>query len=164
MKLPKLLEIIGSEHNSRPIVEPLRIYPKAREYQITVENKMPDGTASKGTATATEKWVDGRYLVSEAQPGGLDTKFAMVVEYDIDSETYRKYIVMGGDVTGYQVGTRVGVSRSVTWMDLSTAKFINGMDCLTTETHTDSSTKWVSLFFIKGLLQRTETGTAAVIR
>jgi hypothetical protein len=162
MEEPKLLDIIASPHSVVPLIEPMRIYPKAREYQLTVENKMLDGTTSTGKATAKEKWVDGQFIVSEAQPAGPETKFAMVVEYDRDSDSYRKYIVMGGQLTGYQVGTRVGKSRAVTWIDLSPAKFGPEADCLTTETHTDTSTTWISLFFIKGVLERTESGTALV--
>ena len=162
LSLERLQEIIAAEHDEKALVEGLRIYPKARAYNITITNRTPDGQSFTGRATATEKWIDGRFIVSEAQPGGEETKFAIVVEYDADEKLYRKYVVMGGKVSGYQVGTRIEGARSVSWIDLSPMKFEPGMDNLTTETHTDKQTTWRSMFFQGGELQRVETGIATV--
>jgi hypothetical protein len=156
----RLQEIIASPHSETALVEALSIYPKARKYQIQIENKEIGGAVTHATASATEKWVNGQYIVSEAQPGGPE----MVVEYDLDSGTYRKYLFMGGRQTGYQTGKREGSSRSVNWVDASPVKIRPGDECLTTETHTDNTTVWVSLFYTRDVLIRKETGTATVVK
>ena len=164
LSLKKLQEIIETDHADKPLVEALQIYPQAREYKIAVTNRTPDGQVFEGKAKASEKWVEGRFIVSEAQPAGPETKFAMIVEYDSDKKLYRKYVVMGGEITGCQIGTRIGKSRSVSWIDLSPMKFEPKMDNLTTETHTDDKTTWQSIFFQNGELQRAESGVATVTK
>lgn len=164
LTLERLAEIVAMPHEDRLDETALKVYPKAREYRLTITSTLSDGQSGTGKATATEKWVGGRYIVSEAQPAGPDTKFAMVVEYDLDSKRYRKYIVMAGKLSGFQEGTRVADSRSVAWIDLSSSKFDAGIDCLTTETHTDTSTTWSSTFYQKGQFQRSETGVAKVTK
>lgn len=156
----RLREIIATPHSEKPLVEALSIYPNARAYQIKVQNKGLGGAITHTTATATEKHVDGRYIVTDVQPAGPETKFSIVVEFDAETSAYRKYVLMDGRYTGYQQGTRVGKSRTVSWIDLSPVKFNPGDDCLTTETHTDTSTNWLSMFYHQGILFRAETGTA----
>ena len=164
MTIERLTQIVDMEHEDRLDDAALKVYPKAREYQLTITSTQADGQSGTGKATATEKWVRGRYIVSEAQPAGPDTKFAMVVEYDAESKRYRKYLVMAGKLTGFQEGIRVGDSRSVAWIDLPIGKFDAGIDCLSTETHTDTTTTWSSIFYVKGQFQRSETGVAKVTK
>lgn len=160
----RLTEIIAMKHEDRLNEPALKIYPKAREYDLTITSTLANGQSGTGKATATEKWVDGRYIVSEAQPAGPETKFAMIVEFDGDSKRYRKYLVMDGKLVGYQEGTRVSESRSVAWIDLTSSKFDSDVDCLTTETHTDTTTTWNSVFFQRGQFQRSELGVAKVTK
>ncbi len=164
LSLSKLREIVKSDHNEVPLVEALRIYPEAREYNITVTNRTPDGQQFKGKAIASEKWVDGRFIVSELQLDGPETKFTMVVDYDDEQKLYRKYVIMDDKLSGYQVGTRIGKTRSVSWIDLSEVKFKFNSDNLTIETHTDTRTTWKTIFFQDGKLQRVESGVALVTR
>lgn len=163
LSLNKLQQIIASAHDSKPLVEALGIYPVARRYDITVTNLTPDGQKFESKATATEKWVDGRYIVSEAIVPGLDTKITIVVEYDEANNVYRKYVLLKDDLINYNIGTRIGKSRSVSWIDLSQGMQQHKSACLTTETHTDKTTTWKSIFFLEGELQRTESGVATVL-
>lgn len=160
----RLSEIIAMRHEDRLDDPALKVYPKAREYALSITSTQADGQSGTGEVTATEKWVDGRYIVSEAQPAGPETKFAMIVEYDRDSKRYRKYLLMSGKLVGYQEGTRIAESRSVAWIDLTSSKFDSDIDCLTTETHTDTGMTWNSIFFKKGLFQRSERGVAKVTK
>src|SRR5688500_3198475 len=102
----RLVEIIAMKHEDRLNEAALKIYPKARKYDLAITSTLANGQTGTGKFTATEKWVDGRYIVSEAQPAGPDTKFAMIVEFDGDSKRYRKYLLMAGKLVGYQEGTR----------------------------------------------------------
>ncbi len=164
LAIERLTQIVTMEHEDKLDDPALKIYPKAREYQITITSVQADGQTGTGKATATEKWVGGRYIVSEGQPLGPDTKFAMIVEYDRESRRYRKYLLTAGKLAGFQEGIRVGDSRSVAWIDLSSGKFPAGIDGLSTETHTDSSTTWSSVFYVKGQFKRSETGVAKVTK
>lgn len=163
----RLQSIVAEPHSAHLDEDALKVYPAAREYKITVTNTLPDGQSFSGEIVATEKWVDGRFIVSQAQPGGPESGFAMIVEYDKESKSYRKYLITAGGMIGFQVGTRVGESRTIAWIDLTSGKFESGMsgsDSLTTETHTDDTTTWSALFFEKGVLRRTETGVAKVTK
>ncbi|MCD6049535.1 MAG: hypothetical protein K0Q55_938 [Verrucomicrobia bacterium] len=160
----RLNAIIASPHSDKLTEPALKIYPLSRHFDVTMTNALPDGRSATISFKATDKWVDGRFIVSEAQPAGPETKFHLIVEYDTTSKTYRKYVVMAGKQTGYQVGTRVGTSRSVAWIDLSAVKVPDAIDCLSTETHTDTASTWHAIYFQKGVLQRTETGEAKVLK
>ena len=160
LELAQLKQIVAKEHDDKPISEALRIYPKVRAYEINITNTV-EGQDFDFEATAKEKWVDGKYIVSDLEHPERDEPIWMVVEFDAESKTYRKYVVLDGELTTYQVGTRVGKTRSITWIDLSSSKFeIGDVDSIGTETHTDTTTTWRSLFFKEGKLIRTETGTA----
>ncbi len=160
----RVVEILAMQHEDKLDEPALKIYPKARKYEITITSTDAAGQSGTGKVTATEKWVNGRYIVSEAQPAGPETRFAMVVEFDADSKRYRKYIVADGKLVGYHEGIRVGESRSVAWMDLTKTKFESGIDSLTTETHTDTTTTWNSVSYLKGEFVRSETGVAVVAK
>lgn len=164
LPVKRLSEIIAMKHEDRLDEPALKVYPNAREYDLSITSIQSDGQSGTCKATATEKWADGRYIVSEAQPAGPETKFAMVVEYDRDSKRYRKYLLMSGKLVGYQEGTRIAESRSVAWIDLTSSKFDSDIDCLSTETHTDTGTIWNSIFFQKGQFQRSELGVAKVTK
>lgn len=164
LSIERLNEIIESNHDGKPLIGALQIYPKAREYSIAITNRSPDGQTSTGTTKAFEKWVEGRYIISEPDSRSPETSFTMIVEYDGDQELYKKYIVAGGEIVGYSVGTRIGDTRSVSWTDLSPTKFERRWDNLTTETHTDESTTWISVTFVNGQLQNTEKGVATVTK
>ncbi len=77
----RLKEIIAADHDANPLVAELQIYPKARAYEIEVKDTNAKGEERQIEATATEKWVEGRYIVSEFQQVGGDFEFAMVVEF-----------------------------------------------------------------------------------
>jgi hypothetical protein len=160
----RLVEILAMKHEDKLHETALQIYPKAREYELTITSTLANGQSGAGKVKATEKWVDGRYIVSEAQPAGPETAFAMIVEFDTGSQRYRKYLVMAGKLVGYQEGTRVADSRSVAWIDLTESKFDSDIDCLSTETHTDTTTTWNAVFFQKGQFQRSELGVAKVTK
>ena len=160
----RVVEIIAMQHEDKLNEPALKIYPKARKYEITVTSTDASGPNASGKVTATEKWVDGRYIVSEVQPAGPETRFGMVVEFDADSKRYRKYMVMGGKLIGYQEGIRVGDSRSVAWIDLTKSKFEPGIDTLATETHTDTGTTWNAVSYVKGEFMRSEIGVAVVVK
>lgn len=160
----RLNEIVALEHEDRLDDASLRIYPKAREYELNITSTLADGESGTGKIVASEKWVEGRFIVSEVQPAGPETRFFMIVEYDRDSKRYRKYILMAAKLVGYQEGVRIADTRSVAWIDLTTSKFDSGMDNLSTETHTDTSTTWYAITYQKGVPTRTEVGVAKVTK
>jgi len=71
---------VAMKHEDRLNETALQIYPKAREYELTITSTLANGQIGTGNITATEKWVEGRYIVSEAQSAGPETKFAMIVK------------------------------------------------------------------------------------
>lgn len=85
----RITEIIALKHEDRLDEDALKIYPKARAYELTITSTLANGQSHTSKTTATEKWVEGRYIVSEAQPAGPETRFAMIVEFDKDSKRFR---------------------------------------------------------------------------
>lgn len=162
LTIERLQQIIESEHEENPLVEALQIYPKAREYSITVTTRAPDGQSREGNVLASEKWVEGRYIVSEPVAVSPESRFAMVVEFDEEDKLYKKYIVARNTIVGYSVGIRIEGTRSVSWIDLTPAKFDLKSDSLIVESHTDTMTTWKSITFNNGSTQQIETGTATV--
>ena len=162
LKIEAVKEILEKEHDATPLVDALKIYPKAKRYDFTVKVEFGD-EVTEVNGKATEKWVGGKYLVSKMMASGGEMFVQMVVEYDEASRTFRKYVVFDGKLVGYHVGTRIGKTRSISWIDVTEKKFAPDIDdLLSIETHTDESTTWRSIYFSKGAIHHTEEGVATV--
>ncbi len=159
----RLQQIIAMPHEDK-IEEPeLLIYPKARAYDITISTTH-DGQTIVAKATATEKRVAGKFIVSEGQAEDQEEKFAMVVEFDAQSQRYRKYLLLEGKLSGYREGLRCPGTRSIAWIDLTRHVVRSQTDQLSTETHSDTGSTWSSVLYDKGVVQVTETGIAKVTK
>ena len=156
----ELEKIITGKHSPELKVAALKVYPKVLTFDVTVKTKPVDGEEFVGKGTATDKWVDGKYIVTEVLAGPQKIKFHMVVGYDADQEVYRKYVIFEGKVSGQQVGTRVGKTRTVSWVDVSEVKHESKLDNQVIETHTDTQTTWKSIYIKDGKVTKTEVGTA----
>ena len=162
LTLERVIEIIGKEHDGKEMSEAMKIYPKARAYNIKVRI---DSTGSYPVgigATLVQRHVGGKYLVFDhVRPDGKVLR-SIVVEFDTMTSTYRKYVVAGGESKGYLVGIRVADTRSISWTELSGDKYTLKRDFMEVETHTDTTTSWRSIFFENSKIQRVETGVATV--
>ncbi len=164
LSLERLEEIIASEHDDTALPAELQVYPKARQYDIEVTLSTPEGKEFRAKARANEKWVAGKYIVSEILPEGPGPKYLMVVEYDRSESVYKKYVMHSGAINGYQVGTRIPNTRCISWIDLSPSKIGANIDNLTIDTHSDLKTTWRSIYFRDGLIERLEMGVASVVK
>lgn len=159
----RLQQIVAMPHDDKLKEPALEIYPKARAYDITISTTH-DGRTIVAKATATEKRVAGKYIVSEAQAEDQEEKFAMVVEFDPELQRYRKYLLLEGKLSGYREGVRCPDTRAIAWIDLTRHMVRSETDQLSTETHSDSGSTWSSVLYNKGVVEVTETGVAKVTK
>lgn len=163
LSIDKLREIIQGSHSDALDVEALKIYPKARKYEVVTTSTYPDGREVVRKMAPTEKWVNGRYIVSEDAMWEGTSSMAMVVEYHEETQTYRRYIVIDDKFVTVIMGLRVGDTRSISWIDLDSKKYSQKWDSLSYETHTDDKSVWKSLYYSGTALQWTVVGEAKVI-
>ena len=163
LTIEKLRDIMQGSHEDILDVEALKIFPKGRKYDVVITSTSPNGQEAIQKMTPTEKWVEGKYIVSEVEMEGEKGQVAMVVEYHKETKTYRKYVIVRDELATLMIGLRVGESRSITWIDLNSDNYSQKRDNLGYETHTNDKTVWTSIFLKGTALQWMEVGEAKVI-
>ena len=109
--------------------------------------------------TATEKVVDGKYIVTEFQPGGAPEPFVMVVTYDQKQKIYYKWLLLPDGNVAEWVGTGVTGKRMLSWLSTDARKGASQL-VLTSEVHGDDSTQWREIILEEGEVVRIIEGTA----
>lgn len=147
--LAELEAIAGRPHLPQLSAPELRIYPVARKYRVSATRQVPDGEAATVELDADEKWVDGRYIVSFLKFPGLDEPVRMVVAYDAENHCYRKWVFSSKGIGEAALGTRVGTSRTVSWVS-PPVKERGHLLVVSQEAHTDRTTEWSELHWKDG--------------
>lgn len=138
----EIRSLIKQPHSREKLIPELRIYPEAREYEITMLSGKADEPLSVAPRSrAKEHTVGGMFLVSEfIMPGAADPLY-MVVEYQLATETFRKWVLLPDGKVVSSTGVPNFDTRCVAWM--SDEPFGEPPTrVLSIETHTDQSTSW----------------------
>jgi hypothetical protein len=150
--------------NRDGVPEALKIYPAATEYEIKVKLWQPGNDPTHPDAVvAREKLVKGKYLVSTFQPPGLTSDLIMVVFHDEEDDCYKKYVLLPDHTMGKSIGTRVGDSRSISWVSES-GKGDGRTVVLTQEVYSDKDTRWREIHVRDGKVVGIQEGTAVVTK
>ena len=124
--------IAAEPHNREDLIDELKLFPNAREYEVDLFSgpitDRVDGdweVLSGQEHTATEKTVDGRYIVIQVEFSGAENPLIMVVTYDKHIDAYKKWVLLPngivhastgvanrrGGLEGFQTG-----NRTIAWI------------------------------------------------
>lgn len=159
-------DLAGKPDDRSSVPEALRLYPVASEYEVLVRVWQPgqkEKAQKSPKITAREKLVEGKYLVSTFRPPSLDADFIMVVFHDAGEDVYKKYVLVPDGTFAQSVGTRVGDSRSMSWVTVGPKEAADTV-VLTHEEHSEGETKWRAITMRKGKVASIEEGTAVVTK
>lgn len=133
--------IAKQPHSREKLVPELKIYPDAREYSMRVRAGKPGEDLQRvPEVTATEKTVEGKYIVSEFTIPGSPGALIMVVTYDKAAAVYRKWVLLPDGEIGESVGVAISMTRSISWG--STHEAADGTRVVSLEVHDDNGTSW----------------------
>lgn len=134
--------LVKQPHSRERLIPELRIYPEAREYEITMlGGKADEPLSAAPRSLAKEHTVGGMFLVSELTMPGADEPLYMVVEFQLVTETFRKWVLLPDGKVVSSTGVPNFDTRGVAWM--SDQPFGDPPTrVLSIETHTDTSTSW----------------------
>ncbi len=135
-------KIAGEPHSRDNLIDELKLYPNGREYKIKVRAGPTKNKLEAQPATiATEKTVGGRYIVSELKFPGAKNPLIMVVTYEKETDTFKKWILRPDGVVTTGTGVADFKKRTIAWV----IKLVNAEDPITVlsiETHSDKSSTW----------------------
>lgn len=158
----KFERIVAGEDDRSSMLDELRIYPNAKRYRIVVTTTARGEAPKKQKpAIATEKWVDGKYIVSRFRPPPLDDDIVMVVSFDREANVYRKWIRVGETDVVQVTGFRVGMGRTVSWFQELTRAGVPAAYSL--EEHSDRESRWTELYVKDGKIDLRIEGVATKI-
>lgn len=160
-ELEELKAIAAKPHTDKLTLGELRIYPRARRYEIKATMHRPNQDPDSIEMPCDEKWVDGKYIVSTFTFPGASSRTTMIVTFDQESACFRKWVFADSPDYGTMLGTRVGQSRSVAWANIPDEKSPNFV--LSQESHTDTSTEWSELHIQDGIVVGRVVGKATKV-
>jgi hypothetical protein len=135
-------KIAGEPHSRENLVPELKIYPDAREYKITAQSgRSADELEAGPEIVATEKTVRGRYIVSTAMLPGAEKPLIMVVTYEKETDTFKKWVLLHDGMFGSSTGIADFDKRTIAW----TSDKADGeppTTVLAIETHSDGKSTW----------------------
>ena len=135
-------KIAGEPHSRENLVPELKIYPDAREYKITARSGSSADELEVGPEIiATEKTVRGRYIVSTAKLPGAENPMIMVVSYEKETDTFKKWVLLPDGMFGSSTGIADFDKRTIAW----TSDKADGdppTTVLAIETHSDDKSTW----------------------
>ena len=151
-------------HQEGGLMEELKIFPKVKEYSITVIQRKPgeESVTLAEDVKGTEKWVDGKYVVSVIEfPNGDSMIFAKT--YDKKATVYRKWVLIPTGEVAHSVGTAVGESRAISWIGLTEVGG-DGTLALSQDVNTDDSVTWREVIMKDGEVVNVMEGTAKKVK
>ncbi|MCU0796442.1 MAG: hypothetical protein MUF31_10955 [Akkermansiaceae bacterium] len=135
-------KIASEPHSREKLVPELKIYPGAREYKITAQSgKSAEELQVGPEIIAKEKTVRGRYIVSTAMLPGAEKPLIMVVTFQKETETFKKWVLLPDGILGSSTGIADFDNRTIAW----TADKADGdppTTVLVIETHSDDKSTW----------------------
>lgn len=152
-------KLAGEPHSRENLLPELKLYPEAREYKISVRaGKSARELVAISEMVATEKTVQGRYLVSSTRLPGTDKPMMMVVSYDKEAELFRKWVLLPDGTLGSSTGLADFKTRTIAWVSDSAPQ--EGPNILSIETHTDTKSSWKETILKDGKVLSANHGEA----
>lgn len=153
-------KIAGEPHSRENLVAELKLYPDAREYKATVRSGRSAGELEPGPEiVVTEKTVQGRYIVSQAMFPGAENPLIMVVTYDKETDTFKKWVLLPNGIVGASTGVADLDKRTIAWISGQ----VHGEDptaVLSIETHSDDKSSWKETILQNGEVVAINQGVA----
>ncbi len=159
--------IVLKPHSPKLTVKALDIYPVGRRFRVEVKHMPTEGDAPETKPfDITEKWVDGKYIVSTIPLPDVNKTLYMVVTFDKKTNTYRKFVMDPDGNVHRSVGIRHGDKRVISWSGPLTDEGPAGLGTLLVgqEHFTDTTVVWTETLFIDGELVFRQEGKATVIK
>lgn len=139
----EIRRISSEPHDRKDIIEPLKIYPDAREYKITERFAADDKELQDGPEVmAKEKVVRGKYIVSESLFPGTENPLIMVVTYDSKTDNFKKWILHPNGVVSKSTGIADLEKRTIAWVSNSKPEAGDPITALAIESHADDKSTW----------------------
>lgn len=147
-------------HSRENLVEALKIYPGAREYKIVIQSgESVDDLKAGPEFIATEKTVEGRYIVSQSNFGGVEESVIMVVTHDKDTETFKKWILLPDGAVHASTGVADLEKRTIAW-SFNVPAGDPPTNFVVIESHSDDGTEWNATVLQAGKVIAIERGVA----
>ncbi len=143
----QLKEIVAKPHSPKLTVEALKIFPPGRFFLLVREYSNPSGGGkSKLWGQWEQKWVDGKYIVSNEEYGGFAQKGQRILFYDEKSERYVQYFLTAKQIVFRAEGIRIDDSRAIVWKQKFVDPQYGVYDTLSTYSNTNGATVWHSIY------------------
>jgi hypothetical protein len=153
-------KLAGQPHSRENLIAELKLYPDAREYKITVSSgKTADDLRAGPEIVATEKVVQGRYIVSQAKFPGVENPLIMVVTYDKKTDAFKKWVLLPNGIVGASTGVGDLEKRTIAWIS-NEAHGKPQVTVLSIETHSDDKSSWKETTLENGKVVAVSRGVA----
>ena len=96
---------------------------------------------------ATQKVVDGKYLISRFQPPGMPRELIMVITFDREASVYRKWVLAPDDGVGELFGVALSKQRMISW---TSKPDDDGRQWLSSEVYHDGGGSWSEVILQDG--------------
>lgn len=160
----KIRQLAEQPEDRSSVSEEMSIFAHANEATVKTTWSAPGERGQPSPpVTAREKLVGGGYLVTTFRPHGLDDDLITVVYFDDAQETYQKRLLLPDDSVHKMIGTRVGKSRVLSWVNVPPDDDLRAI-ILTQENHSDDGVVWREVVIVDGKVVRTGTGEAVFKR
>jgi hypothetical protein len=135
-------------HSRDGLLEELKVYPDAREYRLTVRTGERAGELKVvAEIKATQKVVDGKYLIFKFQPPELPRELIMVITFDREASVYRKWVLDPDDEVGESFGVALPKQRMISW---TSKPGDDGRQWLSSEVYDDAGGSWSEVILEEG--------------
>ena len=158
-----IMEIAGQPHDRSDILAELAIYPDAREYKVSAQGGPVGGDlVAMPSPRVKEKIVRGRYVVSEVKFPNQEKPMIMVVTFDKEQKSFKKWILAPG-VDKVIECTGIGdlKKRTIAWMNEGP---LEGETTLSIESQSDEESRWKEVTYKEGKAVRILRGRALKIK
>ena len=157
--------IVLKPHSPKLTIKALEIYPVGRRFRVELKIIPAEGDPPDNKPfDITEKWVDGKYIVTTIPLPDQNKTMYMINTFDGKTNTYRKFVMdPDGNVSRY-VGIRHGDKRALSWTGpLTEDGAADHATLMVGQEHfTDDTAVWTEAFFVQGKLVFRQEGKATV--
>ena len=165
----EMLELVKKPHNREGISEAMKIFPDARKIKVLVNIDFPaEAKRKEDPVIASEKVVDGRYLVTQYTLGKEEHKinFISITEYSELEAYYIRWVY--NDKTKdviKSVGVRLKDTNVIGWSMLPTKDEKDQIRfSIGTENYEAKIMKWSERQFVNGKPVFGLSGTTEVVK
>jgi hypothetical protein len=141
--------IAAAPNRDRTDIEQMKLFPTVAQWDMQVNFTSPDGKTFEGDPViATEKRVDGRYVVSHADFEGGRFWVTIIVTYDKASHCFIKWIMTPVTIDPIRsIGIRLPGATQMAWSTRSRDKTGKLSHRISVETQGTKTTTWSEVVF-----------------